>query len=56
MLLSRLQTVFRLVTLEDLRRQAIATSLFKPTTLRQAVERMGFVQADPIRAPPARKI
>jgi uncharacterized protein YcaQ len=42
---------FRLVTLQDLRRQAIATSLFKPTTLRRAVERMGFVQADPIRAP-----
>jgi hypothetical protein len=39
------------VTLQDLRRQAIATSLFKPTTLRRAVERMGFVQADPIRAP-----
>lgn len=37
--------------LKDLRRQAIAASLFRPTTLRQAVERMGFVQADPIRAP-----
>jgi uncharacterized protein YcaQ len=37
--------------LNDLRRHAIATSLFRPTTLRQAVERMGFVQADPIRAP-----
>jgi uncharacterized protein YcaQ len=39
------------LTLIDLRRQAIAASLFRPTTLRQAVERMGFVQADPIRAP-----
>ena len=37
--------------LKALRRQAIAHSLFKPTTLRQAVERIGFVQADPIRAP-----
>jgi uncharacterized protein YcaQ len=37
--------------LNKLRQQAIAASLFRPTTLRQAVERMGFVQADPIRAP-----
>lgn len=39
------------VTLEDLRRYAIARSLFKPTTLPKAIERLGFVQADPIRAP-----
>ena len=38
-------------TLDDLRRHAIARSLFKPTTLPRAVKRMGFVQADPIRAP-----
>jgi uncharacterized protein YcaQ len=37
--------------LHKLRQQAIAASLFRPTTLRQAVERMGFVQADPIQAP-----
>jgi uncharacterized protein len=37
--------------LQQLRQQAIATSLFPPTTLRRAVERLGFVQADPIRAP-----
>jgi uncharacterized protein len=37
--------------LENLRQQAISTSLFRPGTLRQAVERLGFVQADPIRAP-----
>jgi uncharacterized protein len=37
--------------LTKLRVQAIATSLFRPATLRQAVERLGFVQADPIRAP-----
>jgi uncharacterized protein YcaQ len=38
-------------SLEDLRRYAIARSLFAPTTLRQAIDRLGFVQADPIRAP-----
>src|SRR6202790_4682239 len=39
------------VTLDHLRRYAIARSLFKPTTLRRAIEKLGFVQADPIRAP-----
>src|SRR5688572_32334726 len=39
------------LTLDDLRRYAVARSLFRPTTLRQAFVRMGFVQADPIRAP-----
>ena len=39
------------MTLHDLRRFAIARSLFKPVTLKRAVERLGFVQADPIRAP-----
>ena len=39
------------VTLDDLRRFAVARSLFPPMTLRHAVARMGFVQADPIRAP-----
>ena len=38
-------------TLPDLRRYAIARSLFKPTTLPKAIARLGFVQADPIRAP-----
>jgi uncharacterized protein len=38
-------------TLDDLRRHAVARSLFKPTTLPKAVSRLGFVQADPIRAP-----
>lgn len=37
--------------LDDLRRYAVARSLFKPTTLLRAVHRLGFVQADPIRAP-----
>ena len=39
------------LTLDDLRRYAIARSLFAPTDLRTAIERLGFVQADPIRAP-----
>ncbi len=39
------------MTLDDLRRFAVARSLFAPTTLRRAIARMGFVQADPIRAP-----
>ena len=41
----------RNVTLPDLRRFAVERSLFRPTTLRLALKRMGFVQADPIRAP-----
>jgi uncharacterized protein YcaQ len=40
-----------MLTLNDLRRFAVARSLFPPTTLRRAMTRMGFVQADPIRAP-----
>jgi uncharacterized protein len=40
-----------IVSLDQLRRYAIARSLFKPTTLPRAVARLGFVQADPLRAP-----
>lgn len=40
-----------LITLDHLRRYAVARSLFKPITLKGAFDRMGFVQADPIRAP-----
>ena len=39
------------IALEDLRRFAVARSLFAPTSLARAVSRLGFVQADPIRAP-----
>ena len=39
------------MTLGDLRRHAVARSFFKPVTLRRAIEKLGFVQADPIRAP-----
>ena len=35
----------------EVRCYAIARSLFTPTTLPKAIERLGFVQADPIRAP-----
>lgn len=38
-------------TLRQLRHYAIARSLFKPTTLPKAIARLGFVQADPMRAP-----
>jgi uncharacterized protein YcaQ len=37
--------------LDDLRRAAVARSLFTPTTLQRALDELGFVQADPIRAP-----
>ncbi|WP_082112848.1 DNA glycosylase AlkZ-like family protein [Pseudoxanthomonas suwonensis] len=38
-------------TLDALRRYAVARTLFAPTTLPRAIQRLGFVQADPIRAP-----
>src|SRR5215472_8286611 len=41
----------RALTLSDLRAHAVARSLFAPTTLARALDRLGFVQADPIRAP-----
>ena len=41
----------RPLQLDDLRRHAVARTLFAPTTLGQAIRRLGFVQADPIRAP-----
>jgi uncharacterized protein len=39
------------LTLDDLRRYAVSRSLFPPTTLPAALRRLGFIQADPIRAP-----
>jgi uncharacterized protein YcaQ len=39
------------ISLTHLRHHAVARSLFTPTTLPQAIARLGFVQADPIRAP-----
>jgi uncharacterized protein YcaQ len=39
------------ITLDHLRRYAVARSFFKPTTLGRAIGKLGFVQADPIRAP-----
>jgi len=40
-----------LINLDDLRRFTVARNFFRPTTLKRALDRMGFVQADPIRAP-----
>ena len=39
------------VTLAQLRRYAVGRTLFRPTTLPRAIEKLGFVQADPIRQP-----
>ena len=39
------------ITLDHLRRYAVARTLFAPTTLPAAIRKLGFVQADPIRAP-----
>ena len=39
------------ITLDDLRRFTVARNFPKPTTLNNALQRIGFVQADPIRAP-----
>ncbi len=40
-----------MISLDRLRRYAVARSLFPPTTLGRAITKLGFVQADPIRAP-----
>jgi uncharacterized protein YcaQ len=40
-----------LITLDHLRAYTAARSFFTPTTLKRALHRLGFVQADPIRAP-----
>ena len=39
------------IILDDLRALAVSRSLFGPATLGTAIEKLGFVQADPIRAP-----
>lgn len=39
------------ITLDHLRRFTVARNFPKPTTLKRALENLGFVQADPIRAP-----
>ena len=38
-------------TLDDLRAYAVARTFFTPPTLPKAIARLGFIQADPIRAP-----
>ena len=39
------------LNLDQLRRYAVARSLFAPTTLTTALQRLGFLQADPLHAP-----
>ncbi len=39
------------MTLNDLRNFAVTNSLFPPTTLQNAMDQLGFIQADPIRSP-----
>jgi hypothetical protein len=39
------------IVLKDLRRLTVAQTLFPPTTLKRALQKLRFVQADPIRAP-----
>jgi hypothetical protein len=39
------------LTIDDLRRHAVTRSLFPPTSLSSTLDALGFVQADPIRAP-----
>jgi uncharacterized protein YcaQ len=41
----------RALSLHDMRRYAVARSLFEPRSLADAIAVLGFVQADPIRAP-----
>ncbi|HEU4795343.1 MAG TPA: crosslink repair DNA glycosylase YcaQ family protein [Pyrinomonadaceae bacterium] len=42
---------FDSISIDELRRFAVARNFFGPTTLQRALDQMGFVQADPIRAP-----
>jgi uncharacterized protein YcaQ len=39
------------MTIDQMRRYAVTRSLFAPVSMSHALERLGFVQADPIRAP-----
>lgn len=39
------------IALNDLRRLAVKQTFFRPTTLKLALQKFGFVQADPIRSP-----
>ena len=43
--------MYAMPDLERLRVHAISQSLFPQTTLKAAIRRLGFVQADPIRSP-----
>jgi uncharacterized protein len=39
------------IDLDNMRHMAVTRSLFRPTTLKRALDKLAFVQADPIRAP-----
>lgn len=49
--MARMSALSKTPSLDDLRRYAVARSLFAPLSLSAALNRLGFVQADPIRAP-----
>src|ERR671912_2104453 len=42
---------FDSISIDEVRRFAVARNFLGPTTLQRALDQMGFVQADPIRAP-----
>jgi uncharacterized protein YcaQ len=49
--ITRADNKIMLITLEHLRRFTVARNFLKPTTLKRALHRISFVQADPIRSP-----
>ena len=48
---AKMPAVVKPLSLVELRHYAVARSLFVPTTLPKALVKLGYVQADPIRAP-----
>jgi uncharacterized protein YcaQ len=50
-MLERRSQNIRSFNLVEMQRFAVGRSLFPPTTLKRALHKLGFVQADPIRAP-----
>ena len=50
-MLSSFTGLEHMITLDDLRRFAVARNFPGPTTLNRALQQMAFVQADPIRSP-----
>ncbi len=50
-LFPRFSDVLQMLNRSQIRSQLISHSLFSPTSLKEAFEKLGFVQADPIRSP-----